>query len=279
MTRQPPPRFTPPLMLLLGALLLVPGCGGEEAPEAPTAPAPRGPAPGEETAPPEVAPSPPVTEAGGVELLVRATDALPLRLQPRPAPGLAEQLRWRRTAPGGLALSPDLARAITEGQTDGTLRIGDGIHGPADVGAVVIERITYDGEGRQGSRTRVILGTTLEALPAPTTPDQFTLGLSDPVTRLYEALPWPDGLAWRLTDAGDLEVTGARTWTLKKGATRDLPPAAAEIPVRITGHAPAEKGAPGADSPEVQEADLGPIRFRSALTVRYHGRLPVTEAR
>ena len=253
------------LILLVAGILS--SCEGEEE--------------GEEPAPasdPGPAVAVPAAGAWLVEIEAVASDALPFEGRSRPGWTAADEVEIR---PGPLVvLGPAAIAALANPGADGAIEVEAGIAAPGDVRAVVVERIRFEGAGRRGGRRRGGLARGRAAVPARRGPEAIALGPFDDWTALWELLPWPSDVEWKIVDDGRLEVVaGGRRSVLDPGGERELEPVAIEIPVRLGGFAPTAKGDPAAAEPRVVEEDLGRIRFESRVLVRFHGRARIEAVR
>ena len=214
-----------------------------------------------------------------IEVSIKAGDELAMFINVEPGNTLACGMIIDPDADGKLFLSTELIAAIKKGVGDHSLELPEGITRLDDIGAVIIERINYTGQGRGGGSKRIRLAADL---PDPTqrkTPDKVAIGADDPVALLYEVLPWPEGISWTLIGDDKLKVTsGKTTLELAVGESGKLEPVTAEIPVSI------EEADPAADLPDGDDVklptvkrDLGKVKFTTAISIRYLGRLKITE--
>lgn len=211
-----------------------------------------------------------------VELTVVTTDELEAAVNYEGNVALSNEFLLGPGDSGPIRLGPEALAAIRAGKGDSTFQIKDGIRELSEIGVIVIERMKYGGEGRDGVIKRVVISKRLEAL-ARQTPEEVVLGLDDPMTKLYDVIPWPKKLSWRITRDGKLqaESDGAQLM-LAPGEAGKLASAAAEIHVKLTTY-----GVMSADDaselPPVVEHDLGKVRFTSEISVRFLGRVPMEE--
>jgi hypothetical protein len=192
---------------------------------------------------------------------------------------LSDQMVIDPDSEGRLLLGPELIAAIKKGLGDQSVQMPEGVTELEEIGAVIIERITYKGEGRTGAVTRIRLAAEMTDPPERKTPDKVAIGLDDSNAALYDVLPWPADLSWSLIDDDKLKVVSGETVVeLEVGQSGDLPSVTAEIPVTI------EEVDDTADIPDGDDVklptvqrDLGKVKFTSALSVRYLGRLKIAE--
>ena len=213
-----------------------------------------------------------------IEVSIRAGDELMMSLNVDRGPVLAHDMMMDPDAAGKLLLSGELIAAIEEGVGDESLELPAGLTRLDDIGAVIIERITYTGQGRGGVFTRIRLAADL---PDPTqrkTPDKIAIGADESDSSLYDVLPWPEGITWTLTGDDKLRVTSGKTvLELGVGDSGELAAVAAEIPVTIE-EVDTDDLAPGEyDKLPTVKRDLGKVKFTTAISVRYLGRLKLTE--
>jgi hypothetical protein len=214
-----------------------------------------------------------------VEITIKATDTLTLGINVDRGKTLVGEVVISRQGAEGVLLGEAVLAALEQGQGDQTVTVTDGVRKPADIGVIVVERIEYGGEGRDGTAMRVILAGDLPNPPAHSAPSQLTLGLSDSPADLYDVLPWPETISWRLTSDDVLEVQcGSQRMSLAPGQAGTLKVPAADVRVRIT-EVDDTAEIPDGDNVElpIVKKDLGPIRFTSEISIRYLGRLPIVE--
>ena len=214
-----------------------------------------------------------------IEVSIQAGDELAMSINVEPGHELAGEMIMDPDAEGQLLLSPDLIAAIEKGVGDHSVQLPEGLTELDDIGAVIIERINYAGQGRGGGFTRVRLAADL---PEPTqrkTPDKVVIGADHPTSSLYDVLPWPGEISWTLTGDDKLKVTSGQTvLELAVGESGDLASITAEIPVSI------EEVDDTADIPDGDDVklptvkrDLGKVKFTTEISVRYLGRLKIAE--
>jgi hypothetical protein len=214
-----------------------------------------------------------------IEVSIRAGDELAMSINVEPGDTLAGEMIVDPDAAGKLLLSGELIAAIKKGVGDESLELPEGITEPDDIGAVIIERITYTGQGRGGGFTRIRLAAHL---PDPTrrkTPEKVVIGADDPTSSLYDVLPWPEEISWTLIAGDKLKVTSGKTvLELAVGESGELASITSEIPVSL------EEVDDTADIPDGDDVklptvkrDLGKVKFTTAIAVRYLGRLKITE--
>lgn len=214
-----------------------------------------------------------------VEITIKATDTLTLGINVDRGKMLVGEVVVPRHGAEGVLLGESVLAAIKQGQGDQTVTIADGVRKPDDIKVIVVERIEYGGEGRDGTAMRVILAGDLPLPPAHSAPSQVTLGLDDSPADLYDVLPWPETISWRFTSEGTLEVhCGQQRLSLAPGQSGTLKVPAADIRVRITDIDDTAE-IPDGDDVELPtvEKDLGPVRFTTQILIRYLGRLPIVE--
>ena len=196
-----------------------------------------------------------------------------------PVASLAGDMAMDPDAPDQLFLGPELIAAIEKGLGDHSVELSRGVTGPEDIGAVIIERITYTGQGRDGVLKRIRLSADLPGPPRRKTPEKAAIGVDDSTSSLYDVLPWPEGISWTLTGDDKLKVTSGKTvLELAAGESGALGEITAEIPVSIE---EVDDTAEIPDGDDVKlptvKRDLGKVRFTTAISVRYLGRLKIAE--
>jgi len=216
-----------------------------------------------------------------VEVSIEAGDSLPMSINVDYGEELADELTIDPDATGELIMGKELIRAIKEGIGDDSVQLPGGAAEPAEIGAVIVERIHYTGEGRDGVVRRIRLSSGLGDAPQHVTPKEAVIGLDQSTAELYDVLPWPKDVSWRIADDEKLEVSSGKTkLKLAAGESGELASVTAEIPVRI------EEVDDTADIPDGDDIelptvrrDLGKVKFTSKITVRYLGRLKIAEDR
>lgn len=196
-----------------------------------------------------------------------------------PGEVLASELILDPDEDGKLLLGPELIAAIKKGLGDHSVLLPEGLTELDDIGAVIVERINYTGQGRGGGFTRIRLAADIPDPPARKTPDKVVIGVDDPTSSLYDVLPWPDKISWHTSGDDKLKVTcGETTVELGVGESGEIASITAEIPVSIEEIDDTAEIPDGDDVklPTVKR-DLGKVKFTSAISVRYLGRLKITE--
>jgi len=147
------------------------------------------------------------------------------------------------------------------------------------IAAVIIERIHYKGQGREGVVTRIRLASGLPEASQRKVPDKIALGLDESNTAFYDVIPWPEGLSLSIEDGEKLKVVSGETvLELAVGESGKLATATAEIPVTIE-EVDDEADIPDGDDVKLPtvKRDLGKVKFTSAISIRYLGRLKIVE--
>jgi len=214
-----------------------------------------------------------------IEVSIRAGDDLAMSITVDRGLVLADEMIVDPDAAGKLLLSGELIAAIKKGIGDQSVELPEGITELDDIGAVIIERITYTGQGRDGVIEHIRLAADVPDPMQRKTPDKVALGLDDSVASLYDVLPWPDGISWTLIGDDKLKVVSGKTvLELGVGESGELASVAAEIPVSIE-EIDGTVDIPDGDDvklPTIKQ-DLGKIKFTTAISIRYLGRLKITE--
>ncbi|MDP6544632.1 MAG: hypothetical protein QGH60_11620 [Phycisphaerae bacterium] len=214
-----------------------------------------------------------------IEVSIRAGDDLMMFINVEPDNTLAGGIVTDPDADGQLLMSPELIAAIKKGAGDHSVELPEGVTEPDGIGAVVIERINYTGQGRGGGGTRIRLAAGLPDPPQRKTPDKVVIGADDPASSLYDVVPWPEGISWALIGDDKLKVTSGKTvLELAVGESGELDPVTAEIPVSIE-EVDSTADIPDGDDVKVPtvKRDLGKVKFTTSISVRYLGRLKITE--
>jgi hypothetical protein len=214
-----------------------------------------------------------------IELSILAGDELTMSINVDRGPALSEEMIMDPDAAGKLFLGPELIAAIKKGLGDRSVQLPEGLTELEDIGAVIIERITYTGQGRDGAIKRIRLTADVPDPPRRKTPDKVAIGIDDSNASLYDALPWPEGISWALIGDDKLKVTSGKTvLELAVGESGELGEVTAEIPVSV------EEVDDTADIPDGDDVklptvkrDLGKVKFTTAISVRYLGRLKIVE--
>jgi len=214
-----------------------------------------------------------------IEVSIKATDELAMSITVDAGPELSSGVILDPDAEDQIFLGPELIAAIESGIVDRTFVKDESISGIEDVGAVVIERIEYAGQGRGGVFKRIRLSADTPEPPAGSTPDRIAIELDGAVTALYGVLPWPENISWTVTDDNKLKVASGETvLELAVGESGKLPVVTAEIPLSI------EEVDDTADIPDGDDVklptvkrDIGTVKFTAEITVRWLGRLKITE--
>jgi len=214
-----------------------------------------------------------------IELSIKASDELAMSITVDAGPELSSVVFLDPDDDKQLFMGPELIDAIKNRLVDRTIQMSESIGGIEDIGAVVIERITYAGQGRDGVFKRIRLSADTPNPPAGKTPDKVEIGLHGSLAELYDVLPWPDKVSWTVTDDNKLKVTcGEKTLELAVGESGMLAVIDAEIPVTIE-EVDDTANIPVGDNitlPTVKR-DLGKVKFSAAISVRWLGRLKITE--
>jgi hypothetical protein len=214
-----------------------------------------------------------------IEVSTQASDELAMSINIDCGAVLADKMFMDPDAAGELLMGPELIAAIRKGVGDQSVEMPEGITALENIGAVIIERITYTGQGRQGVVKRIRLTADVPDPPRRKTPDKVVIGPDDSHASLYNVLPWPDGISWTLVSEDKLKVvSGETTLELAVGESGELASTVAEIPVSI------EEVDDTADIPDGDDVklptvqrDLGKVKFTTAISVRYLGRLKIAE--
>jgi hypothetical protein len=214
-----------------------------------------------------------------IEVSIQASDELTMSINVDRGAELADEMIIDPDSTGQLLLGADLIAAIKAGVGDQSVEMPEGITDLNDIGAVIIERITYSGQGRQGVVTRIRLTADIPDPPQRKTPGKVVIGVDDSNASLYDVLPWPDGISWSVVGDDKLKVVSGETaLELAVGKSGELAPVTAEIPVSV------EEVDDTADIPDGDDVklptvqrDLGKVKFTTAISVRYLGRLKIRE--
>jgi len=210
---------------------------------------------------------------------IEADDSLPLAINVDYGKMLADELMIDPDSAGELVLGEQLIRAVKEGLGDASIQLPDGAAELSQIGAVIVERIHYTGVGRDGVVRRIRLTGRLGDPPQYKTPTEAVVGVDDSTAVLYDVLPWPEDVSWRIVADEKLEVTSGETkLQLTRDQSGELASVTAEIPVRVEEVDDTAEIADGDDvQPPVVKRDLGKVRFTSKISVRYLGRLKIAE--
>jgi hypothetical protein len=214
-----------------------------------------------------------------IELSIKAIDELAMSVTVDAGPELSDGVGLDPDEDKQLFMGPELVEAIKNRLADRTMQMSESIGGIEDIGSVVIERITYAGQGRDGVFKRIRLSADTPRPPAGKTPDKVEIGPDGSLSELYDVLPWPENISWTVTDDNKLKVVcGEKTLELAVGESGMLAVIDAEIPVTI------EEVDDTADIPDGDDVklptvkrDLGKVKFSAAISVRWLGRLKITE--
>jgi len=214
-----------------------------------------------------------------IEVSIRAGDELAMSVTVDGGAELAGEMVMDPDDPDRLFLSPELIAAIEKGLGDHSLELTEGVVRMEDIGVVIIERITYTGQGRDGAIKRIRLSSDLSDRTRRKTPDKVAIGVDESVSALYDVLPWPEGISWTLIGGEKLKVVSGKTvLELAAGESGALTPITAEIPVSI------EEVDDTADIPDGDDVklptvkrDIGKVKFTTAISIRYLGRLKIAE--
>ncbi|MCP4376344.1 MAG: hypothetical protein GY794_09240 [bacterium] len=214
-----------------------------------------------------------------IEVLIHASDNLAMSINVDSDIVLADRMFIGSDAESQLLMGPDLIAAIKKGVGDQSVEMPEGITALEDIGAVIIERITYEGQGRRSEVKRIRLTANVPDPPQRKTPDKVVIGLDGSYASLYDVLPWPEGISWTLIDDDKLKVvSGKTTLELAVGESKTLGSTVAEIPVSI------EEVDDTADIPDGEDVklptvqrDLGKVTFSTKISIRYLGRLKIEE--
>lgn len=214
-----------------------------------------------------------------IEVSVQVGDELPIAITVDHGLMLADEVIVEPGEGGNLLVGPELAAAIRKGVGDLSVEMPEGVDKLEDIGAVIIERISYTGMGRDGVVRKIRLVASLPDPPGRKTPEKVEIGIDDSNASLYDVIPWPAELSWSLIEGDKLKVVSGETvLELGVGKSGDLPPLAAEIPVIIE-EVDDEANIPDGDDVKLPtvKRDLGKVKFNSAISVRYLGRLKLAE--
>ncbi len=214
-----------------------------------------------------------------VELSIKAADELAMAITVDAGKELAGEVIMDPDATDKLFLSLELIAAIKKGVGDHSVQMPEGVTELDDIGAVIIERITYAGQARDGVVRRIRLAADMPDPPLRSTPEKVAIGIDGSISSLYDIIPWPAELSWTLVDDDKLKVVSGETvLELEAGQSGQLGQVSAEIPVSI------EEVDDTADIPDGDDVklptvkrDLGKVKFTASISVRYLGRLKITE--
>lgn len=267
-------------LALLAVLVLLLGIVGWWMLRGPTRPRRPAQPPGPPATAPGEAPAPALQQVRVVLLEVDATDTLPLVMDEAGSPTLADGV-WVGDREGkALHILPRTIEAVETGQSDGTVLVAGGVKGFKSIEWALIEVIRYGGAGRGGTTRRVTFAANLPGAPQRRLDKEVKLGIEQPVSALYDVLPWPERLTWEVTPQGRLKVEAdAAKQDLAAGQRGVLPKLTAKLPVRLTEFAPISVGVPvPQDANKTIERDLGTVQFTSEIAVTFVGGLPIEEA-
>jgi len=214
-----------------------------------------------------------------IELSIKASDELAMSVTVDAGPELSDVVGLDPDEDKQLFMGPELIEAIKNRLVDRTIEMSESIDGIEDIGAVVIERITYAGQGRDGVFKRIRLSADTPNPPAGKTPDKVEIGLDGSLSELYDVLPWPDNISWTVTDDNKLKVVcGEKTLKLAVGESGMLAVIDAEIPITIE-EIDDTADIPVGDNITLPTVKRGPdkVKFSAAISVRWLGRLKITE--